>query len=164
MIVSLVFAMVSSGGTVMKAILVGVALAAFSAAPALAETPPVTYVVEDSFDAITFAVESAILDAGLVIDHTSHTGEMLERTRADVGSDTVLFTAADIFSFCSATVSRQVMEADLSNIQNCPYTIFVYETPDAPGKVTVGHRAYQGSMAPVRNLMSDILTEALGLK
>lgn len=148
----------------MKVILFAAALAASSATPTLAETPPVTYEVEDSFDAVTFAVESAILDAGLVIDHTSHTGEMLERTRADVGSDTVLFTAADIFSFCSATVSRQVMEADLSNIQNCPFTIFVYETPAAPGKIIVGHRAYTGSMTPVGNLMSDILTEALGLK
>jgi hypothetical protein len=154
--------MLRAGGFEMKAILFGAALAAFSAAPTLAESPPVTFQVEDSFDAVTFAVESAILDAGLVIDHTSHTGEMLERTRADVGSDKVLFTAADIFSFCSATVSRQVMEADLSNIQNCPYTIFVYETPDAPGKITVGHRAYVGSMSPVANLMSDILTEALG--
>lgn len=138
-------------------------LAAFLATPVLAEPKPVTYEIEDSFDNVTFAVESAIVGAGLVIDFTSHTGEMLERTRADVGSETVLFTAADMFSFCSATISRQVMEADLSNIQNCPYTIFVYETPDAPGKVIVGHRAYEGSMAPVAKLMSDILTDALGL-
>lgn len=147
----------------MKPYLLIAALSALPALPALAESKPVTYEVEDSFDNVTFAVESAIVGRGLVIDYTSHTGEMLERTRADVGSDRVLFTAADIFSFCSAAISRQVMEADLSNIQNCPYTIFVYETPEAPGKVTVGHRAYDGSMAPVAELMSDILTEALGL-
>ena len=147
----------------MKPYLLIAALSALPALPALAESKPVTYQVEDSFDNVTFAVESAIVGRGLVIDYTSHTGEMLERTRGDVGSDKVLFTAADIFSFCSATISRQVMEADLSNIQNCPYTIFVYETPGAPGKVTVGHRAYEGSMAPVAELMSDILTEALGL-
>lgn len=147
----------------MKPNLLFVALLALPALPVLAEPKPVTYEVEDSFDNVTFAVESAIVGAGLVIDFTSHTGEMLERTRADVGSEAVLFTAADMFSFCSAAVSRQVMEADLSNIQNCPYTIFVYETPDAPGKVTVGHRAYEGSMTPVAELMTDILTDALDL-
>lgn len=132
-------------------------------APALAQEAPVTYTAEDSFDNVAFAVESAIVGAGLVIDHVSHTGEMLERTRADVGSDKVLFTQADIFQFCSAAVSRQVMEADLSNIQHCPYGIFVYETPDAPGQITVGHRAYSGSMAPVNDLLSGIVKEALGL-
>lgn len=123
--------------------------------------PPVTYQVEDSFDNVAFAVESAIIGAGLVIDHTSHTGEMLERTRADVGSDQVLFTQADVFSFCSSTVSRAVMEADIANIQHCPYGIFVYETPDAPGMITVGHRAYGGSMQPVDDLLRGIVTDAL---
>ena len=135
----------------------------FAAPAAWAETPPVTYTVEDSFENVAFAVESAIIGTGLVIDHVSHTGEMLERTRGDVGSDKVLFGQADIFSFCSATVSRQVMEADPSNIQHCPYGIFVFDSPDAPGKVTVGHRDYDGSMAPVNDLLSGIVKEALGL-
>lgn len=133
------------------------------ASTARAETPPVTYQVEDSFENVTFAIESAIVGAGLVIDHVSHTGEMLERTRADVGSDRVLFLGADVFSFCSATVSRQVMEADPLNVQHCPYGIFVFETPEAPGKITVGHRQYEGSMAPVNDLLSGIVKEALSL-
>ena len=132
------------------------------APPAFADVPPVTYEVEDSFDNVAFAIESAIVGAGLVIDHLSHTGEMLERTRADVGSDKVLFTQADVFSFCSSTVSREVMEADLANVQHCPYGIFVYETPDKPGIITVGHRAYDGSMAPVQALLSGIVKEAVG--
>lgn len=130
---------------------------------ASAQEAPVTYQVEDSFENVAFAVESAIVGAGLVIDHVSHTGEMLERTRGDVGSDRVLFTQADVFSFCSASISRAVMEADLANIQHCPYGIFVYETPEAPGVVTVGHRAYDGSMAPVGDLLGGIVKEALGL-
>ncbi|THD85777.1 DUF302 domain-containing protein [Aliigemmobacter aestuarii] len=134
------------------------------AIPAAADEAPVTYVVEDSFDNVAFAVESAIVGAGLVIDHVSHTGEMLERTRADVGSDKVLFTQADIFSFCSASVSRQVMEADITNVQHCPYGIFVYEMADQPGTITVGHRAYTGSMAPVQDLLSGIVKEALMLE
>ena len=141
---------------------VRIIVALLIAVPALAETPPVTHDVEGNFDEVVFAVEDAIISAGLVVDHVSHTGEMLERTRADVGSDTVLFNAADIFSFCSAKVSRAVMEADPLNIQFCPYNIFVYETPDRPGVITVGHRAYDGSMAPVNDLLSGIVEEAIG--
>lgn len=145
----------------MKHLILGLAL--LMASTATADTPPVTYQVEDSFDNVAFALESAIIGAGLVIDHVSHTGEMLERTRADIGSDKVIFTQADVFSFCSASVSRQVMEADPLNIQHCPYGIFVYETPDQPGQVIVGHRAYDGSMAPVQVLLSSIVKDALGL-
>lgn len=137
-------------------------LACLAAAPSFAETPPVTYTVEDSFDNVTFAIESAIVGAGLVVDHISHTGEMLERTRADVNSDRVLFVQADVFSFCSAAISRQVMEADLANVQHCPYGIFVYETPEAPGIITVGHRQYDGTMGPVNDLLTSIVKEALG--
>ncbi|MDT8857757.1 DUF302 domain-containing protein [Paracoccaceae bacterium Fryx2] len=135
---------------------------AMALATSAAAQDAVTWTVEDSFENITFAIESAIVGQGLVIDHVSHVGEMLERTRADVGSDRVLYTAADIFSFCSSTVSRAVMEADIANIQHCPYGIFVHETPDAPGTITVGHRAYDGSMAPVGELLTAIVKEALG--
>lgn len=130
---------------------------------ATAQTPPVTYTVEDDFENVAFAIENAIIGEGLVVDHVSHTGEMLERTRADVGSDRVLFGQADVFSFCSAAVSRAVMEADPLNIQHCPYGIFVFDSPDAPGKVTVGHRLYDGTMAPVNDLLSGIVKDALGL-
>ena len=44
----------------------------------------VIYPFKGSFDDATFNVESAILDKGLVIDHVSHTGEMLARTGADL--------------------------------------------------------------------------------
>ena len=132
------------------------------AAPAAAE-PAITQTVEDSFDNVAFALESAIVGRGLVIDHLSHVGEMLERTKEDVGSTVTVFTQADVFSFCSAAVSRQVMEADPANIQYCPYGIFLYETPDAPGSVTVGYRDYpEGEMQAVEDMLADIVAEALG--
>jgi len=132
------------------------------AAPAAAE-PAITQTVEDSFDNVAFALESAIVGRGLVIDHLSHVGEMLERTKEDVGSTVTVFTQADVFSFCSAAVSRQVMEADPANIQYCPYGIFLYETPDTPGSVTVGYRDYpEGEMQAVEDMLADIVAEALG--
>lgn len=132
------------------------------ATPAAAD-PAITRVVEDSFDNVAFALESAIVGRGLVIDHLSHVGEMLERTKEDVGSTVTVFTQADVFSFCSAAVSRQVMEADPANIQYCPYGIFLYETPDAPGTVTVGYRDYpEGEMQAVEDMLAGIVAEALG--
>lgn len=132
--------------------------------PAMAQDAH-SWSVEDDFEAVTFALETAIVGAGLVVDHTSHTGEMLERTRDATGSSVVIFTQADIYSFCSATVSRAVMEINPANVQFCPYTIFAYETPDAPGLVTVGFRDYPaGEMDQVEALLAGIVAEALMLE
>lgn len=118
--------------------------------------------IDDSIDNITFSLESAILDKGLTIDFTSHTGEMLERTREDVGSDVVLYSEATIFSFCSARVSRRVMEADITNIAFCPYAIYVYATPDNPEQTIIGHRIFPGdSMKPANDLLDEIIADAI---
>jgi len=121
----------------------------------------VTYPVDGDFGDATFGVESAIVGRGLVIDYVSHTGEMLNRTGADVGSETELFAEADIFLFCSAVLSRKVMEADPMNIAHCPYGIFVAEQE---GEVMVGYRTYpEGPMQEVQALLDEIAREAAGL-
>lgn len=113
---------------------------------------------DGDFDDATFALESAIVDKGLVIDYVSHVGDMLNRTGVDVGSDKMLFLAADIFVFCSAVISREVMEADPMNIAHCPYGIFVAENDDG---VMIGYRTYpEGPMQKVETLLSSIVAEA----
>lgn len=120
---------------------------------------PIVVTFDGSFDDATFAVESAIIDRGLVIDYVSHVGDMLNRTGTDVGSDTKLFDAADIFIFCSAVLSREVMEADPMNIAHCPYGIFVAERA---GEVMVGYRDYpEGEMTKVEDLLQSIVAEAV---
>lgn len=88
----------------MSRTLPALAVAITLAAPALADEM-VTYTTQDAFADATFALENSITEKGLVIDSVSHTGEMLERTKADVGGTVTLFTEADIFSFCSAALS-----------------------------------------------------------
>lgn len=118
------------------------------------------YPFDGSFDDAAFSVESAIIGKGLVIDYVSHTGEMLNRTAEDVGSDEVLFSEADIFVFCSASLSREVMEADPMNIAYCPYGVFVAERA---GEVMIGYRNYpEGEMQKVQNLLDEIVQDALG--
>ena len=118
------------------------------------------YTFDGTFEDATFSVESAIIGRGLVIDYVSHTGEMLARTGADVGSDVTLFGGADVFVFCSAALSREVMEADPMNIAFCPYTIFVAERDET---VMVGFRNYpEGEMQKIQQLLDGIVKEAVG--
>ena len=126
----------------------------------LAAQNMMTVTVPETLDDMEFAVESAIIDMGLTIDFTSHTGEMLERTRADVGSEVVLFGGATIYNFCSAKISRQVMELDISNVAFCPYAVFVYTLPGNPDETIVGHRVYPGESMAAANAMLDAIVES----
>ncbi len=145
----------------MRTLLAALALAA---TPVLADDA-VTYSTDQSFDDVVFGLESAILDAGLVIDSVSHVGEMLERTREDVGSDMVLYSQADIFSFCSAIVSRNVMEADPMNLVFCPYDIFVMVQPDDPDTTMIGYRTLpEGPMQEVQALLDGLAKAAIGME
>ncbi|MBK1637216.1 DUF302 domain-containing protein [Rhodovulum adriaticum] len=147
----------------MKRLFAAAALA-LSAGMAQADDGTVTYTVDQAFDDVVFGLENAVLGQGLVIDSVSHTGDMLERTKADVGSDVTIFLKADIFSFCSASLSRKVMEADPMNVQFCPYDIFVLQFPDSPDQTTIGYRQYpDGPMKEVEALLDEIAREAVGM-
>ena len=111
-----------------------------------------------SFEDTTLALEDAIVGRGLVIDYTSHVGEMLERTRADMGSEVVLFTNASIYLFCSARTSRQAMEANWQNVAFCPYGINVLERPGEEVMIGYMQRDAEG-MGPVNELLSGIVAE-----
>jgi len=124
----------------------------------------VSYTTDETFDDVVFGLENAILDQGLVVDGTSHVGDMLERTKKDVGSDITVFLKADVYSFCSAKLSRKVMEADPMNIRFCPYDIFIAQMPDTPDQTIIGYRAFpEGPMQEVQALLDTIVRSAIGL-
>lgn len=142
------------------ALAAGIALAASTA---LADGL-ISYTTDESFDDVVFGLENAILDQGLVVDGMSHVGEMLERTREDVGSDVTVFLKADVYSFCSAALSRKVMEADPMNIRFCPYDIFVAQMPDNPDQTVIGYREFpEGAMKEVQALLDTIVRTAIGM-
>jgi uncharacterized protein (DUF302 family) len=148
----------------MKQVILAGMLAGIVCGPATADTV-ITHVTTDAYEDVTFAIESAIVSQGLVIDMISHTGDMLARTRGDIENATELFVSADIFVFCSASISRQVMEADINNFQYCPYGIHVYELPETAGHVNVSYTERSTpSMAPVNALLGTIVAEALDLQ
>lgn len=122
----------------------------------------VSFTVEEGIEDVLFSVENEIIGRGLKIDSVSHVGAMLDRTGLDLGATEKIFYMAEVFSFCSATTSREVMEVNPANIAYCPYTIFVYTTPDAMDKTTVGHSAYpEGEMQIVQELLTGIVKDAL---
>lgn len=138
-------------------VVLGLALAGAGTGTAFAAGQSTTYVYDGTFEDAAFGVENAIINKGLVVDYVSHVGDMLSRTGKDLGSDVELFKAASIYLFCSAKLSRQVMEADPSNIANCPYGIFVTERA---GRVEIGYRNLpEASMAPVADLLDSIARE-----
>lgn len=130
------------------------------------------YTTKGSFDDVRQDVEIAITNRGLVVDHVSHISDMLERTGKDLGLPGNIFGKAESLQFCSATVSRRMMQADPSNIVFCPYGIVVYTLPKDSRTVYVGYRrpepvgtaASKASLKAVEELLDGIVKEALNLQ
>lgn len=122
-----------------------------------------------SFDDVRDAVEMAITDRGMVVNNVAHVGEMLERTGKDLGGARQVYLKAEALEFCSAVVSRKMMEADPDNIVFCPYVISVYVVPEKPNEVRVAYRkpgvvgspASQQALKAVDELLSGIVKDAL---
>ena len=151
------------------------AIAVCACAPALAvdATPVVSYSKSAKFDEVRDELKTAIEAKGLVIDYQSFVNRMLERTGKDVGSARRLYADAQAFVFCSAALSRKMMEADPANVVMCPYSIVVYATAAAPGQVVVAYRrpwrpdgspASQAALKEVDALLDGIAREALGIR
>ena len=124
----------------------------------------VTYEVTDqSYDDVMFGLENAILDFGLVISEHNHVGDMLERTKADLGATETIYAYADVFGFCSAPLSRAAMLEDPMNIRFCPYNIYMYQISEE-SPVIIGYDVYpEGALQDVQALLDDITRSAIGL-
>lgn len=128
-----------------------------------------TFTKKGAFDTISFDVENAIIEKGLVIDTKGDVGAMLKRTGADVGSAKELYVGAKYFAFCSAVLSRKMMEADPENMGLCPYIVFVYELKSDPGTVIAGYRsvgergndASEDALKAVDEMLEGIVKSAL---
>lgn len=136
---------------------------AITAFPAAAADDVVRHSAKGSYEEVRDAVVMAIEAKGLVVDRTAHVGAMLERTAKDVGATRRLYGQAEVLEFCSARISRGMMEADPHQIVFCPYTIAVYTLPNEPGVVFVAYRSppQRKGMEEVRKLLDGIVRDAL---
>ena len=153
---------------VWKGALTIAALVALGATPASAQELK-TYGKKSSYEDVKFELNDAIIRRGLAIDYTGHINKMLERTGADVGSSKHVYANAEFFMFCSAKLSRDMIEADPTNLGYCPYVVFLYEVADKPGEIVVGYRrplpkgdaASQKALAAIDALLDGIVKDAV---
>tara|TARA_B100000949_G_C14256969_1_gene440950 strand:+ start:1099 stop:1572 length:474 start_codon:yes stop_codon:yes gene_type:complete len=144
----------------------GLALAAtiaVQAGPALSAGDDVFTVTTDvPFEDAAQAVNDAIVNKGYKVDYHGYVGDMLKRTAEDVGAEKSLYEDAEIFTFCSAVLSRKAMEAEIGDIAYCPYVVFVYEEAAKPGTVTIGHRKLPegGARDEINAVLDEIVTTA----
>ncbi len=127
------------------------------------------YKTQGRFEDVRDFIKLAITGRGIVINNVSHIGAMLERTGKDLGATKQVYLKAEALEFCSAIVSRDMMEADPHNIVFCPYIIAVYVLPQEPDTVYVSYRRptlvgspeSQDSLKAVEALLDDIIQEAV---
>lgn len=82
----------------------------------------------------------AIQERDLYINNEIHIGEVLERTGKDLGYPGQVYRKAESIEFCSAVLSRRMVEEDPHRIANCPFVISVYELAGEPGTTYLVHR------------------------
>jgi uncharacterized protein (DUF302 family) len=150
----------------MKAIVIAVLMCATLARAADEYVAEVT--ASGTFDDVKQQLVLAIENRGLVVNHESKVGEMLERTGKDLGATKQVYVRAELIEFCSAALSRQVMEADSRLLAFCPFGVGMYVLPGEEGKVHLvyrrprveaGNPAAQ-SLQRVDRLLHDIVQEA----
>lgn len=121
---------------------------------------------EDIKERVVFAIENR----GLVVNYTARIGAMLERTGADIGASKTIYANAELIEFCSAALSRAMMEADPANIVQCPHAIAVYVLAGDRGRVYVAYRRFgtegraeaaRRAMLKIEQVLADIVSEAL---
>jgi len=100
----------------------------------------VIYAVKGDYDDVWDDLKMALGDRGLVISTISHVGEMIDRTGRALGRTRPIFDKANVMSFCSAVISRNMLEQNPHLIAFCPYEIAVYSIAGAPGTIYLSYR------------------------
>ncbi len=127
----------------------------------------VSYKIEDSFENVKLDVENAVAGHGIKINNISYIGKMLKRTAKDLGATQEIFHDAVAIEFCSATLSRNMMQKNPHNIVFCPYIIYVYALPEQPEMVYVSYRKLDSpssnepntALNEAEKLLEDIISE-----
>ena len=135
------------------------------------DNPVVIRSVAADYDQVWSDLTMALNERGLVISSVSHVGEMLERTGKALNDNTKIFARAKVMEFCSAIISRKMMEKDPHYIAFCPYQIMVYSLPQDPGKVYLayrrllwGHVKDRAVLEAVENLLDGLVTEVIEMQ
>jgi len=122
--------------------------------------------VEESYETVSFDIETAIVNRGFVIDFKGDIAMMLENTTNVSDSSEKVYKHAGFWQFCSAAITRKLVEKSPDNLGHCPFVIFAYETVAEPGHVTIGYRPLSGepgsdsTITEVNDLLASIVKDA----
>ncbi len=152
----------------MKKMLAVCAMFCLPLAALAAESYTVLFKTQGTFQDVRDSLQMAIEGKGLKITNTNHIAEMLERTGKDIGETRQVYENAEQFEFCSATVSRHMMEADPHAIVMCPYSVVVYTIPNDK-TVYLAYRkpaatrnpALKKTLVELEKLLADIIKDAM---
>jgi uncharacterized protein (DUF302 family) len=153
----------------MMKILVSFGLYVMIIANCVADGAVVVRAIDGKFDEIRDRVVFAVQSQGLVVDHTAKVGDMLTRTGKDLGETRQVFGQAEVLEFCSALVSREMVQADPQLLAFCPYGIAVYTLPGDSLTTYVSYRrmvtdvvspAQKPVLERVESLLKAIVEEA----
>lgn len=98
------------------------------------------YKVKGSYEDVRVDLDYAITGRGIKINGVSHISDMLTRTGKDIGRTKKIYAGAEAIQFCSASLSRDMMEADPINIVFCPYIIYIFSFAEEKDVVYLGYR------------------------
>lgn len=152
----------------MKRVLVLLAMFCFPVSAMAAESYIVKFQTHGKFQDVRDMVAMAIEGKGLKITHSNYIADMLERTGKDLGATKQVYEFGEQMEFCSATVSRVMMEADPHAMVLCPYSISVYKIPKDE-YIYVSFRkppasknpALKKALAEVEKLLTEIVKDAI---
>lgn len=133
-----------------------------------AEGYTVLFKTQGAFQNVRDSLQMAIEGQGLKITNTNKIAAMLERTGKDLGATRQVYENAEQFEFCSATISRRMMEADPHAIVMCPYSVAVYTIP-GDKTVYIAYRkpaaskspALKKALAEMEKLLTGIIKDAM---
>ncbi len=152
----------------MKKMLIVIAMLGLPCVAQAADDFAVVFKTQGAFEAVRDQVQSSIEGKGLKINHSNQIAGMLERTGKDLGATKQVYGQGEQFEFCSASISRQMMEADPTAMVMCPYIVSVYTVP-GDAAVYVAYRkppatdnaALKQALDAVNALLTEIIEEAL---
>ncbi len=152
----------------MKRFLAACAVVCLPFSAMAAEDYTVLFKTQGTFQDVRDALQFAIEGKGLKINHTNKIAEMLARTGTAVGATRQVYVDGEQFEFCSATISREMMEADPHAMVMCPYIVSVYTIPNdkhvymayrKPGPTS--NPALKKALGEVENLLTGIIKDAM---
>jgi len=152
----------------MKKLLVVCALLCLPFSAQAAESYTVLFKTQGAYQDVRDNLQMAIEGNGLKITNTNKIAAMLDRTGKDIGETKVIYENSEQFEFCSATISRHMMEADPHSIVMCPYSVVVYQVP-GDKNVYLSYRkpavtknpALKKQLVELEKLLTEIIKDAM---